>query len=132
MSAHIQGRELNILLVEDHPFQLIGLEMQLNRLGFFSLAPALDCAEAMSLIQEGRTFDLLVCDQHLPDGLGINLIEKAYSLGNIRYAVLLSGIDEPSKLEILLQTARKCGLPLLACLSKPLPVQAFLNALPQV
>ena len=130
MSEYIKGRELNILLVEDHPFQLIGLEMQINRLGFFRLAPALDCAEAMSLIQEGRTFDLLVCDQHLPDGLGINLIEKAYALDGIRHAVLLSGIEEPPTLQMLLQTARERGLPLLACLSKPLPVQAFLNALP--
>ena len=110
MSECIQGRELNILLVEDHPFQLIGLEMQINRLGFFRLAPALDCAEAMSLIQEGRTFDLLVCDQHLPDGLGINLIEKAYALGGIRHAVLLSGIEEPDT-QMLLQTARERGLP---------------------
>lgn len=122
-------RGLNILLVEDHPFQLISLEMQLNRIGFFMLAPALCCAEAMSLIEGGRVFDLLLCDQHLPDGLGIHLIEKAYELGGIGHAVLLSGIDAPAKLDVLLLTAHESGLPLLACLSKPLCMQGFVNSL---
>lgn len=119
----------SILLVEDHPFQLIGLEMQLNRLGFFRLVPALDRAEALMMIQEGRRFDLLLCDQHLPDGRGIDLIETAYSLGGISHAILISGIDYPPTLQQLLWAAQQSGLPLLACLSKPLPPQLFLHAL---
>lgn len=118
----------SILLVEDHPFQLIGLEMQLNRMGFFRLSAAIDGAEALEMIKEGRRFDLLLCDQYLPDNRGIDLIEEAYRLGGIHYAVLLSGIDDQSALQELLLASQARGLPLLDCMSKPLSSQDFLKA----
>jgi CheY-like chemotaxis protein len=132
MNTNEQGREMSILLVEDHPFQLIGMEMQLNRKGFFRLTPAMDRAEAIALINEGRRFDLLLCDQHLPDGLGTHLIEEAYALGGIRYAILISGIDEAHLRQSTLETAHERGLPILANLSKPLSMEAFLEALPPI
>ena len=118
----------SILLVEDHPFQLIGLELQLNRMGFFRLTPALNCHEALAIIREGRRFDLLLCDQYLPDGKGVDLIKDAYELNSIRHAILLSGIDDRLTLERLLLTAQLRGLPLLASLSKPLSSQEYLKA----
>jgi len=117
---HLEERALSILLVEDHPFQLIGLEMQLNRLGLYQLTPALDSAEALMLIKEGRRFDLLLCDQHLPDGYGIDLIDMAHALDGIRFAMLISGIDDTPLRQQLLQDAQARGLPLLAYLEKPL------------
>lgn len=118
-----------ILLVEDHPFQLIGLEILLNRLGFFKLTPALDSAEALKIIESGRYFDLLLCDQHLPSGRGIDLIESAYRMGGIGHAMLISGIDDQAIFEQLLCAAQQQDLPLLACLSKPLCPTLFLDTL---
>lgn len=118
-----------ILLVEDHPFQLIGLEMLLNHLGLFRLTPALDCTEALETIKNGNRYDLLLCDQHLPDGRGIDLIEKAYKLGGISHGIIISGIEDHPALQQLLWAAQQHHLPLLACLSKPLPPKLFLQAL---
>jgi CheY-like chemotaxis protein len=128
----IEERTLRILLVEDHPFQLIGLEMQLNRLGLYQLTPALDSAEVLILIEEGRRFDLLLCDQHLPDGYGIDLIERAHALGGIRFAMLISGIDDTPLRQQLLQDAQARGIPLLAYLEKPLSAALFQQALEPV
>lgn len=119
----------DILVVEDHPFQLIGLQMQLNRFGFFKLTPALDCAEALMLVAQGRRFDLLLCDQYLPDGTGMQLIEKMYRLGATRHAILLSGIDDSLGFWRAMRTAQRLRLPLRACLHKPLSVEPFLEAL---
>jgi CheY-like chemotaxis protein len=119
----------SVLLVEDHPFQLIGIAMQLNRLGFFRIRMALDSAEALAILREGRKFDVLVCDQHLQDGLGIDLIETIYRLGAIRSAILISGVDHSSMLDNLQRVALRRGLPMLACLSKPLSSCEFLHAL---
>ena len=129
MKTHASHRQPKILLVEDHPFQLIGLHMQLNLLGFFRVSTALDKAEALALIDRGLSFDLLLCDQHLPDGYGLDLIDSAHQLGAIRYAMLISGIDESPLRQHLLHNAHERDLPLLACLSKPLPVERFQQAL---
>lgn len=118
-----------ILVVEDHPFQLIGLEIQLNQFGFFKLTPVLEMAEALRLLEGGSRYDLLLCDQHLADGYGMQLIEQAYALQAIDYAILLSGIDNPDALLNMQEAAKTRGLPLLACLSKPLNREAFLGAL---
>lgn len=125
----MRERDLRILLVKDHSFQLFGLEILLNRLGFFRLTPALDSTEALKIIKSGRYFDLLLSDQHLPDGRGIDLIESAHRLGGIGYAMLISGIDDLAVFESLLSNARQKGTPRLACLSKPLCPTLFLNML---
>ncbi|MDI2146203.1 response regulator [Pseudomonas sp. ITA] len=129
MSERNQSPWPSVLLVEDHPFQLIGLAMQLNRLGFFWIRMAHDSAEAVAIIKEGRKFDVLVCDQHLPDGLGVDLIDTMYRLDAIRYAILISGIEPSPMLDNLQKVALRRGLPLLACLSKPLSSDDFLKAL---
>ena len=118
----------SILLVEDHSFQLIGLEMQLNRLGLFRLTPALDGTEALQILQSGRSFDLLLCDQHLPDMLGTKLIMEAQQLGCVRYSMLISGIDHPDTLEQL-PAVQQIKPHLLACFSKPLASDRFMSAL---
>ena len=118
----------SILLVEDHSFQLIGLEMQLNRLGLFNLAQALDGADALRMLQAGRKFDLLLCDQHLPDTLGVDLILEAQRLGCVRYSMRISGIDHPEALEQL-PAVQQSQPQLLACLSKPLSSERFMSAL---
>lgn len=120
MNAPTSPHTIRILLVEDHPFQLIGLEKQLNRMGFFNLASALDIEDALKLMNAGRRFDFLLCDQNLPDGLGTELIEKAYRIGAIRQAILFSGIDADGELTSLHQEALEKGVPVLACMAKPL------------
>jgi CheY-like chemotaxis protein len=111
---------LRILLVEDHPFQLIATQILLNNQGYFLLTPVLTATEALAaMTRTPKPYDLLLCDQGLPDFQGIDLIERAHKRGFVRRAILLSGLDN-SQLHALEQMALERGLPLLGCLSKPL------------
>lgn len=122
-------KNLRILLVEDHPFQLIATQILLNNQGYYRLTPALSAAEAMLAMEASpEPFDLLLCDQCLPDLMGLELIELASQRNLIDRAVLLSGLSD-DQLNLLVQQARQRRLPLLGCLSKPLEVQALTDLL---
>jgi CheY-like chemotaxis protein len=111
---------LRILLVEDHPFQLIATQILLNNHGFYRLTPAMTASEAMMALERSATpYDLLLCDQGLPDLSGLDLIEAASRRGLIVQAVVFSGLAQ-SRLDDLQLRAAERGLPLLGCLSKPL------------
>jgi CheY-like chemotaxis protein len=125
----MQENKFSILIVEDHPFQLIGVQMHLNRLGFFRLTPALDAGEArQACARRHEPFDLLLCDINLPGTDGIELAWELAEAGRIRQAVLLSGRDE-NELRALQQRLSAQGLPILACLPKPLNQSALIQAL---
>jgi CheY-like chemotaxis protein len=120
---------LRILLVEDHPFQLIATQILLNNQGYYLLTPALTAAEAMMAMENAEEpFDVLLCDQCLPDLPGLELIELAHAHRLIRRAVVLSGLNQ-ERLDELVDTARERHLPLLGCLSKPLHVQTLMALL---
>jgi len=120
---------LRILLVEDHPFQLIATQILLNNQGYYRLTPVLTAAEALAAMEAAtEPFDVLLCDQCLPDLLGLELIDLASQRGLIRRAVVLSGLSQ-EQLDALERHANTRQLPLLGCLSKPLDVQALTELL---
>ncbi|MBO0493389.1 response regulator [Pseudomonas sp. Marseille-Q1929] len=111
---------LRILLVEDHPFQLLATQCLLKSFGFEQLTLAENAEHAIRQMIRSRTpFDLMLCDQCLPDLPGLELVDIASRRGFISAAILLSGL---SMLELskLYAQARQRGLPLLGYLSKPL------------
>jgi CheY-like chemotaxis protein len=111
---------LRILLVEDHPFQLIATQILLNNQGYFLLTPALTAVEAVAAMERSpEPYDLLLCDQCLPDLMGFDLIAQACQRGQVRKAIVLSGLAA-SHLTSLETIAQERGLPLLGCLAKPL------------
>ena len=111
---------LRILLVEDHPFQLLATQCLLKSFGFEQLTLAENAEQAIRQMTRARTpFDLLLCDQCLPDLPGLELVEIASRRGFITAAILLSGLSM-FELSKLYAQALKRGLPLLGFLSKPL------------
>lgn len=111
---------LRILLVEDHPFQLIALQVLLNNHGLYRITPALNAEEAIAALERStEPYDLLLCDQRLPDMSGIELVEIATRRCLIRHAVLLSGLEHAQLADIECQALQR-GVPLLGCLIKPL------------
>lgn len=111
---------LRILLVEDHPFQLIATQALLNHQGYFLLTPVLNAAEAFAALERSpAAYDLLLCDQGLPDLPGLELLDQSWRKGLVREAIIFSGLAD-ANLRKLEQRARQRGLPLLGCLSKPL------------
>jgi len=120
---------LRVLLVEDHPFQLAATQSLLNSYGFHALTPTLTAREALNALESAHTpFDLMLCDQCLPDVLGLDLIETACRSGMIKQAILLSSLSR-EELAVLSALALERRLPLLGCLSKPLNGDALEAAL---
>ncbi|WP_460145161.1 response regulator [Pseudomonas sp. S2_A02] len=118
-----------ILLVEDHPFQLRATQYLLESYGFTQLT-ATDSAEAalQQMLKAAQPFDILLCDQCLPDLPGLDLIEYASHRGMIRQAILLSSLTS-IELDQLKVMAHEHGLPLLGYLIKPLKQSDFRNLL---
>jgi len=111
---------LCILLVEDHPFQLLATQCLLRSFGFERLTPCENAAQAVHLMtQVDMPFDILLCDQCLPDLPGLELIEIASRQRFINAAILLSGLPI-AELSALHVQALERGLPMLGYLSKPL------------
>jgi len=112
--------QLSVLLVEDHPFQQIAMQMHLNRLGLYCLTPALDMNEAReACAARKKPFDLLICDINLPDGNGAQLVTELAAAGRIDKAIIFSCLNQP-ELDELERSLKERGTPLLACLPKPL------------
>ena len=111
---------LRILLVEDHPFQLLATQCLLKSFGFSQLTLAENAEQAIRVMSESEApFDLMLCDQCLPDLPGLELVEIASRQHFIRGAILLSGLP-PAELSNLTTQALLRDLPLLGYLLKPL------------
>ncbi len=111
---------LRILLVEDHPFQLLATQCLLRNFGFEQLTLAENAEHAISQMTRSRApFDLMLCDQCLPDLPGLELVEIASRRGFITAAILLSGLSMLELSKLYAQALQR-GLPLLGYLSKPL------------
>ncbi|MBY8948905.1 MULTISPECIES: response regulator [unclassified Pseudomonas] len=111
---------LRILLVEDHPFQLLATQCLLRSFGFEQLTPAENAEQAIRVMTQAEApFDIILCDQCLPDLPGLELIEIASRQCFIKAAILLSGLPE-TELSVLQTQALNRGLPLLGYLLKPL------------
>ncbi|AZF09987.1 response regulator [Pseudomonas sp. R2-37-08W] len=111
---------LRILLVEDHPFQLLATQCLLRSFGFHQLTPVENAEQAIrTMTQSEFPFDLMLCDQCLPDLPGLELVEIASRGQFITRAILLSGLPTTELFKLTAQAAQR-NLPLLGCLSKPL------------
>lgn len=116
---------LRILLVEDHPFQLLATQCLLKSFGFEQLTLAENAEQAIrSMSCATHPFDLMLCDQCLPDLPGLELIDIASRRHFITGAILLSGLPATELSNLTLQ-ARQRGLPLLGYLLKPLNKDAL-------
>ena len=121
--------DLRILLVEDHPFQLRATQYLLESYGFTQLTTT-DSAKCalQQMFRAVQPFDLLLCDQCLPDLPGLDLVQFASQRGMIRQAILLSSLS-CTELDELEKTANEHELPLLGYLIKPLKQSEFRNLL---
>lgn len=120
---------LRIMLVEDHPFQLKATQYLLESYGFTQVTAVDNAASALqSMIQMNPPFQLLLCDQCLPDLPGLDLIGIASHQRLIQHAILLSSLDS-SELDTLKQQAHEQHFPLLGYLPKPLKQPELLSLL---
>ena len=121
--------DLRILLVEDHPFQLRATQYLLESYGFTQVTTTDSAKGALQqMFRAVQPFDILLCDQCLPDLPGLDLVQFASHRGMIRQAILLSSLS-CTELDEIAKTANERGLPLLGYLIKPLKQSEFRNLL---
>ncbi len=109
---------MKMLLIDDEPFALKLLQIQLGNLGFDDLTSVGSGEEAIVLLDGAIDFELIICDLQMPRMDGIELVRYLASIDYEKGIILLSGEDRR-----ILKTAEKLasfyGLNILGALSKP-------------
>lgn len=109
---------LKVLILEDHPFQLMALHQMLNAAGVFDVlaAESVNCARQM--LERRGPVDVAICDLYMdgPDGLAMirHLADK-----RLAGALIVLSDAEPALLGNIAELAPQLGLHLLGCLQKP-------------
>jgi len=89
-TSYNSGKNLRILVVEDHSDTLQALSRLLSHFGHeISLA---DTAENALNMLESKEFDVVLCDIALPDGNGYDVIAQAKRRRSVK-AVALTGFS---------------------------------------
>ncbi len=115
---------MRILLIDDDPFTLKLIGLQLNMLGHEVVAHT-DAREALPRLESGEVaFDVVLCDLQMPEMDGVEFVRH---LANIAYAgglVLVSG-EDARILDTSGRLAREHGLEILGALRKPVTPEAL-------
>ncbi|WP_248794694.1 EAL domain-containing protein [Pseudomonas sp. MWU13-2105] len=121
-------RALKVLILEDNSFQLMALHQMLNATGVFDVLTAENVENArQSLANRGR-IDVAICDLHLEEGDGLELI-RSLAAGQEAQALIILSSAEPEVLEGAALMARQQGLHVLGCLRKPASAAALAELL---
>ena len=88
-----KSRQLKILLVDDEALVLMGTADMLKDLGH-SVVEASSGAEALSILEGGEVFDLLMTDFNMPSMTGGQLIEKVKVMRPDLPALIVSGYSD--------------------------------------
>lgn len=111
-------RSLNVLILEDNPFQLMALHQMLNANGVFNVLTAENVETARQSLASKGPVDIAICDLYLEQGDGLELIRELAEHRLAQVLILLSSA-EPKVLESVANMARQLGLDEVVCLPKP-------------
>lgn len=109
---------LKVLILEDHPFQLMALHQMLNAHGVFDVLAAESVPGAMRMLERRGAVDVAICDLYMdgPDGLAMirHLAEQ-----RLASALIVLSDAEPALLDTIAELTPQLGLRLLGCVPKP-------------
>lgn len=109
---------LKVLILEDNPFQLMALHQMLNANQIFDVRVAASVADACEALERRGEVDIAICDVQMegPDGIAFitHLAQRQAALA----LILVSGIER-SVLDAVARLARRQGVEVLGCVSKP-------------
>ncbi|HKY91963.1 MAG TPA: EAL domain-containing response regulator [Nevskiaceae bacterium] len=109
---------LSALVIDDDPLIRRVVVRQLESLGVGRIADASGGAEALALLREGATFDLVVCDLQMPEGDGIEFLREFGALCPQAGLILMSSADADI-LEAAASLAQQRRIRLLGTVAKP-------------
>ncbi|QBF25469.1 EAL domain-containing protein [Pseudomonas tructae] len=109
---------LKVLILEDHPFQLMALHQMLNANGVFDVLTAESVEGARQTLSRRGRVDIAICDLHLDGQDGLELIRHLADSGLASALIILSGAER-AVLDGVGDLARQLGLRVLGCMQKP-------------
>ncbi|WP_338526090.1 EAL domain-containing response regulator [Pseudomonas batumici] len=121
-------RALKVLILEDNAFQLMALHQMLNATGVFDVLTAENVEGARQSLANRGPIDVAICDLHLEEGDGLELI-RSLAEGREAQALIILSSAEPEVLEGAAYMARQQGLHVLGCLRKPASAAALADLL---
>lgn len=89
-----------VMIVDDHPFFIHGLERYLTATGKYEIRSALSVAEAMVRL-EGFEPDLVMMDVSMADGGGMAMLRKVKAQSSVKTMFLTVQIDPEDTIEAL-------------------------------
>jgi len=107
-----------VLILEDHPFQLMALHQMLNANGVFDVLTADSVEVACQTLSRRGRVDIAICDLQMEGADGLALIRHLAESGLAKALVILSGA-EPCVIDSVGDLARQMGLNVLGCVQKP-------------
>lgn len=112
-----------ILIVEGQPFQLMHLQHQFNKLGFFHLEAARTGHEALELLSN-RSFDLVLTDLLMPEMDGVQFIQTLALLSS-KPAVAIMSVASRRMMKAAGLVGQHLGVSVIGLLSKPINLSAL-------
>lgn len=110
---------MKIMLIDDEPFVLKLLGLQLNNLGFTEVVSFSGGKQALSILECDTTaFDLVICDLQMPEMDGIVFVRNLADIGYRNGLILVSG-EEERILTTVAKLANSHKLDVLGVLEKP-------------
>jgi len=109
---------LKVLILEDHPFQLMALHQMLNANGVFDVLTAESVEVACQTLARRGRVDIAICDLQMDGDNGLALI-RHLAEGELASALVILSSAEPCVIDSVGALARQLGLNVLGCVPKP-------------
>ncbi|WP_024420571.1 EAL domain-containing response regulator [Pseudomonas avellanae] len=119
---------LKVLILEDHPFQLMALHQMLNANQVFDVLAADNVEAAKQSLHSRGPVDIAICDLQMDGPDGLELIRFLAESGQARALIILSA-SAACVLEGVAQLALNQGLTVLGYLQKPASATALCELL---
>ncbi|WP_147466725.1 response regulator, partial [Pseudomonas syringae] len=119
---------LKVLILEDHPFQLMALHQMLNANRVFNVLAADSVEAAKQSLHSCGPVDIAICDLQMDGPDGLELIRFLAESGQARALIILSA-SAACVLEGVAQLALNQGLTVLGYLQKPASATALCELL---
>lgn len=117
-------RPLKVLILEDNPFQLMVLHQMLNAFRIFDVVTAESVDSARDSLLRRGAMDVAICDLYMEGVSGLELINELAQKRSATALIILSAAA-PQVIEKAARTARRQGLKVLGCLSKPVTLDGL-------
>lgn len=123
-------KPFSILIVEDHPFQLMYLQNLFNELGDHYLECAQDGVQALACLQR-QDFDLVLTDLLMPGMDGVQFIQKLAAM-RARPALAIMSSSSRRMLMAASLVARNLQVNVIGLISKPVQASALRDLIEQL